>query len=74
MTFGEVTVQTTRNGRNCEVTVVLSDDALDHSHMWFRDRETLLVEGPIESIPGRGLRISKVLRIQPLSETLLFSE
>lgn len=74
LTFGEVTVQTTRKGRNCEVTVVLSDEALDRSHEWFRDRETLVVEGHIESVPGRGLRIGTVRRIQPLAETLLFSQ
>ena len=70
--FGDVYIQTMRNGRSCEVAVRLRDDELKQSHAWFMSREVLVIEGTIESLPGRGLRLDNPVRVQPLRETLLF--
>lgn len=70
--FGDVYIQTMRNGRSCEVAVRLRGDELEQSHAWFMSREVLVIEGTIESLPGRGLRLDNPVRVQPLRETLLF--
>lgn len=73
LTFGEVKIQTVRKGRSCEIALLLSDDNLRKSHEWFSTKETLVVEGEVTSIPGKGLHISSPARVQPLRETMLFS-
>lgn len=70
--FGDVYIQTMRNGRSCEVAVRLRGNELEQSHAWFMSREVLVIEGTIESLPGRGLRLDNPVRVQPLRETLLF--
>lgn len=70
--FGDVYIQTMRNGRSCEVAVRLRDRELEQSHEWFQNREVLVIEGTIESLPGRGLRLDNPVRVQPLRETILF--
>ncbi|MBD1539333.1 hypothetical protein HC749_14305 [Arthrobacter sp. S13_S34] len=70
--FGDVFIQTMRNGRSCEVAVRLRGEELEQSHAWFMSREVLVIEGTIESLPGRGLRLDNPIRVQPLRETLLF--
>lgn len=70
--FGDVYIQTMRKGRSCEVAVRLRGEELDRSHAWFQSREVLVIEGTIESLPGRGLRLDNPVRVQPLRETILF--
>lgn len=70
--FGDVYIQTMRNGRSCEVAVRLRDNELEQSHEWFQNHEILVIEGTIESLPGRGLRMDNPVRVQPLRETILF--
>ncbi|NIJ03320.1 hypothetical protein FHR86_003679 [Paenarthrobacter ilicis] len=70
--FGDVYIQTMRNGRPCEVAVRLRGHELEQSHAWFMGREVLVIEGTIESLPGQGLRLDNPVRVQPLRETLLF--
>ncbi|MFE5837266.1 hypothetical protein [Arthrobacter sp. NPDC056493] len=72
LTFGEVKIQTVRKGRSCEIAVFLADDNLRKSHEWFSTKETLVVEGEVTSVPGKGLRITSPARVQPLRETMLF--
>lgn len=73
LSFGEVKIQTVRKGRSCEIAVFLADDSLRKSHDWFSTKETLVVEGEVTSVPGKGLRITSPTRVQPLRETMLFA-
>lgn len=73
LTFGEVKIQTVRKGRSCEIAVLLADENLRKSHEWFSTKETLVVEGEVTSLPGKGLRITSPTRVQPLRETMLFA-
>lgn len=73
LTFGEVKIQTVRKGRSCEITVFLADENLLNSHEWFRTKETLVIEGEVTSLPGKGIRIMSPSRVQPLRETMLFA-
>lgn len=73
LTFGEVKIQTVRRGRSCEIALFLADENLRKSHEWFSTKETLVVEGEVISIPGKGLRIVSPARVQPLRETMLFN-
>lgn len=73
LTFGEVKIQTVRRGRSCEIALLLADENLRKSHEWFSTKETLVVEGEVTSVPGKGLRIVSPARVQPLRETMLFN-
>ncbi|WP_394253092.1 hypothetical protein [Arthrobacter pityocampae] len=70
--FGDVSIRTMRNGRTSEVDVRLGRPELQHAHRWFEEREVLVVEGEVESTPGKGLRIDAPIRVEPLTNTLLF--
>ncbi|TDU30546.1 hypothetical protein [Arthrobacter sp. JUb115] len=73
LTYGEVNIQTVRKGRSCEITVVLRDEELRKSHQWFDQKETLVVEGEVEAVHGKGLKILAPIRVETLRNTLLFS-
>jgi hypothetical protein len=72
--FGDVSIRTMRNGRTSEVDVRLRGPELQQAHRWFEDRELLIVEGEVESTPGKGLHIDAPVRVEPLNNTLLFKE
>jgi hypothetical protein len=69
--FGEISVQTIRQGRPAEVRIRLTNQQLDPTHEWMRSARTIVVEGPIERIPGRPLRIERPTNIYPLDESYL---
>jgi hypothetical protein len=69
--FGEVAVQTIRNGRAAEVRVRLNTSQLDSCHEWMRTARTVLVEGRVKRDPGKPLRIDTPSAIYPLDETYL---
>ncbi|WP_152915992.1 hypothetical protein [Arthrobacter sp. RIT-PI-e] len=70
--FGDVSIRTMRNGRTSEIDVRLRGHELQQAHRWFEEREVLVVEGEVESMPGKGLRIDAPIRVEPLTNTLLF--
>jgi hypothetical protein len=72
LTFGDVNLQTVRNGRSCEVIVRLSGESLARAHQWFESREALVVEGRVTTVRGRHLAILEPTRVTPLRETLLY--
>lgn len=72
--FGEFSLQTVRNGRHCEVRVTVERETLDQAHAWFADNETLIIDGAVESRPGRPLRVPRPESIVPLSDTILLRE
>lgn len=69
--FGEVALQTIRQGRQVEIRVRLTNEQLDPAHEWMRTARTIVVDGPIQRTPGRPLRIDSPTNIYPLDETYL---
>lgn len=71
--YGEVSVDTVRNGRHCEVRVRLGTDALRATYDWARTERAVVAEGAIEATPGRRLLIVQPRRFMPLDETFLMT-
>lgn len=69
--FGEVALQTFRQGRQVEIRVRLTSRQLDPTHEWMRTARTIVVDGPIQRIPGRPLRIDRPKSVYPLDENYL---
>jgi hypothetical protein len=69
--FGEISVQTMRQGRPAEVRVRLTIEQLDPTHEWMRSARTIVVDGPIVRTPGRPLLIESPTSIYPLDESYL---
>lgn len=68
---GEFALETVRNGRACEVNVVVTGSLLQQAHSWFREGDALLVRGRIDSPPGRPLRILHPEQVVPVADTRL---
>lgn len=71
--YGEMTLQTVRSGRSCEVRVTLERARLQMAHRWFENHEAIGVQGKIIRDPGKSLRIPQPTVVQPVSETVLFA-
>jgi hypothetical protein len=69
--FAEISIQTVRRGRQCEVQARLDPDQLEQGHEWFKDRETVIAFGTIGRIPNRGLWLTNLESIGPLVDTRL---
>jgi hypothetical protein len=69
--FGEIAIQTVRQGRAQEVRVRLRAETILRAHDWARDRRTVVCEGHVRQSPGRRAIIDEPRRIEPLDETLL---
>lgn len=69
--YGEVALQTVRNGRQVEVRVRLNEHQLDPTHDWMRTARTVVVEGVVQRAFGQRLRIDNPNNIYPLDETYL---
>jgi hypothetical protein len=69
--FGEVALQTMRQGRQVEIRVRLKSEQLDPTHEWMRTARTVVVDGPIQRVPGRPLRIDSPTNVYPLDESYL---
>lgn len=70
--FGEVTVDTVRQNRNCDIVVRLDRQTLDLAYDWARNERAVLVEGKVtRGGPGRPLRIESPRQVMPLDETFL---
>ena len=68
---GEVALQTVRKGRQVEIRVRLNRDQLDPALEWMRTSRTIVVNGPIQRVPGRPLRIDIPTNIYPLDDDYL---
>lgn len=69
--YGEVALQTIKQGRQVEIRVRLTSDQLDPAHEWMRTARTIVVDGPVQRAPGRPLRIDSPTDIYPLDESYL---
>jgi len=69
--FGEVALQTMRQGRQVEIRVRLDRQHLDPTHEWMRTARTIVVEGQVQRDPGKPLRIDGPTGIYPLDESYL---
>lgn len=69
--FGEVAIQTIRNGRPAEVRVRIREPEVADCLEWMRSARTVLVDGRIRRSPGRPLLIEQPLRLLPVDLTYL---
>lgn len=69
--FGEMAIQTVRQGRTVEVRVRVRAETREKAHDWMRDRRTIVCEGRIRRAVGQPLTIDEPTRVQPLDETFL---
>lgn len=69
--FGEISIQTVRAGRPCEVRVRLKAEQVDRAHQWAVAKRAVLVEGAVQSQRGQPLRILTPRRVLPVDETML---
>ena len=69
---GEVTLDTFRRGRACEIRVPVGPDDLQLAYGRVERNETVLVDGRVDPVTTQGLRISNPQAIVPLAETVLF--
>ncbi len=72
--FGEISIQTVRAGRPCEVRVTLIAAEVDRAHQWAIAKRVVVVEGAVQSQRGRPLRILNPQRVLPVDETMLADE
>jgi hypothetical protein len=70
-TFGEISIDTTRRSRRCEVRITLSKDDLDRTYEWARTERAVLAQGQLHRDPGKPLRMLVVDRLLPLDESFL---
>lgn len=68
---GYVTIETNRNGRQVEMQVRVDERHLDEVHGWFKDRETVRVQGSVRRASSR-LIIDKPTEFTLLRDSLLF--
>ena len=71
--FGVATMEVTRNGRTNQVDLYLGRDRLEHAHDWFKEHETILVQGTVE-VYSRGLAIRQPSRFEPIGPTMFFGD
>jgi hypothetical protein len=71
--FGEIAIQTMRNGRVARVHVRVRVEELDQAHEWMREERTVLVEGAVRAQRSQPLMVDKPRRVGPLDETMLSS-
>ena len=69
--FGEMLLQTVRQGRAVEVRIRVRDEERQRAHDWMRDHRTILCEGTIRRSVGQPLMIDEPTRVLPLEETFI---
>lgn len=71
LSHGYVTIETNRNGRQVELQIRVDEENLGDVHEWFKDHETVRVQGSVRRASGH-LMIDKPDELTLLRESLLF--
>ncbi|KUM29350.1 hypothetical protein AQ436_06575 [Arthrobacter sp. EpRS66] len=69
--FGVATLEVPRSGRLSKIDIYVPRAKLKDAHDWFKEHETVVAEGVVESTPA-GLIMRSPTRIQDLGSTMLF--
>lgn len=73
LSHGYVTIETSRNGRQVELQVRVAEDRLTEVHEWFKDHETVRVQGTVRRASNH-LIVDNPTELTLLRESLLFDE
>lgn len=68
----EVSVQTVRKGRACEIRVAVPPALVEQTHDWFRSHDEMIVSGTVVSARGKPLRIPDPTTFTRLADTSIF--
>lgn len=67
---GHAAIETSRNGRQSRVDVVLNREQLEQAHDWFKSHDTIIVQGQVDSTP-KGLIIRSPQRFISRNESMI---
>jgi hypothetical protein len=68
---GEIVIQAVHRARERDIRVVVPAETIDQATGWMREKQVILVQGRLRSLPGQKLAVQKPERVLPLDQTVL---
>jgi hypothetical protein len=68
---GEIVIQAVHRGRERDIRVLVRAETIDQATSWMREKQVILVQGRVRSLPGQKLTVQKPDQVLPLDETVL---
>jgi hypothetical protein len=68
---GEIVIQAVHRARERDIRVVVPAETIDQATGWMREKQVILVQGRVRSLPGQKLTVQNPDRVVPLEESML---
>lgn len=68
---GEIVIQAVHRARERDIRVVVPTETIDQATGWMREKQVILVQGRVRSLPGQKLTVQRPDLVLPLDQTVL---